>query len=220
MSAVLDHLVWATRSPVEDCDWFEQATGVRPVPGGAHPGFGTRNDLVGFRGQSQYLELLSSDPNQDIQGPMGERLQALEQGGLFHWAARHPDLDRVHQRALDQGMRSSGVMPLSRARPDGTLLEWKLVILGGHSHGGLMPFFIDWGDCPHPAAELPAAGELRRFELVTPEHRELRASLEAFDLEVTVNSGPQPNMRAELATARGDLLLTSSQPVLEGFVFA
>jgi hypothetical protein len=216
---ILDHIVWATNAPKADCDWFEQTTDVRPVPGGSHPGFGTRNDLMGLVGDKIYLELLSPDADQEPAGTLGEGLQALERGGLFHWAARHSDPENIHARAQEIGLDSSGVIPLSRRHPDGFLLEWKLVILSGHDHGGLLPFFIDWGDCPHPSGDLPSAGELTRFELVTPEEDQLRAILQALELDIEVKRGTEPAIIVELSNRGGKLKLPMSRPVLEGFAF-
>lgn len=219
MRACLDHIVWATNAPKADCDWFEQATGARPVPGGSHPGFGTRNDLVGLGGDQIYLELLSPDADQQLAGTLGEGLQVLDRGGLFHWAARHPDLEQVHNSALELGLDSSGVIPMSRQHTNGSLLEWKLVFISGHDHGGLLPFFIDWGACPHPSGELAQAGKLARFELVSPEADQLRAILQAFELNIDVKSGAEPGISVELSNHRGTLELPMSLPVLEGFVF-
>lgn len=219
MRPILDHIVWATNTPKSDCDWFEEKTGVRPLPGGSHPGFGTRNDLVGLTGDQVYLELLAPDTGQELPGTLGESLQTLQRGGLFHWAARHNDLEDIHARAQEIGLRSSGVIPLSRQHPGGFLLEWKLVMLSGHKHGGLLPFFIDWGSCPHPSGDLPSAGELIRFALVTPDTERLREHLRALELPVEVERGTKPGIIVELTNQRGELNLPMSRPVLEGFVF-
>ena len=46
---------------------FVELTGVQPVTGGIHPGFGTRNRLVSLA-PDVFFELIAPDPAQDITG--------------------------------------------------------------------------------------------------------------------------------------------------------
>lgn len=216
MQPTLDHLVWATGASEADCDWFAASTRARPVPGGAHPGFGTRNHLVGLDGDRLYLEILHPDYDQALSGTLGESLDQLQQGGMFHWAVRWSDLDAVHDRALELGIGSTGPIPLSRQRPDGVLLEWKLLFLKDHEFGGLLPFFIDWGDSEHPAGALPSAGSLAAFSLVSPDDKGLSELCTGFGLDVAVEQG-EPAIAVDLDVGGQRLELPMSKPVLGGF---
>ncbi len=93
--------------------------------GGEHPQMGTANRLVGL-GES-YLELLAGPP-----------VSALLDGGhdrLLGWMVRTDDIEADAERlGLD-------VTPMTRTRPDGVELSWRLA---GWGVRGPLPIFIQW----------------------------------------------------------------------------
>lgn len=175
----LDHLLYVG----PDLGALERAvlelSGVRAAAGGSHPGQGTRNALIGL-GPAAYLELMAPDPDQagpaagDVTGataPSTSRgtdpsapppftfLRAIGQARspqLLTWCARLRDAVSFTAavRALGFDAERFGG---SRLAPDGSVLRWDLVVVGGHAFGGCVPFFIDWLDSPHPAAGLGTA---------------------------------------------------------------
>ena len=90
----VDHLIWGSRDLEREIERVDEWTGVRPVPGGRHPGEGTRNAIVGL-GPGMYLELLGPDPEQPpLPRPRWLGLDTLVAPRLVTWAARSTDLER------------------------------------------------------------------------------------------------------------------------------
>jgi len=60
---LIDHLVYATPDLATTVGLLTDRLGTAPTPGGAHPGRGTRNALVGL-GDGAYLEIIGPDLEQ------------------------------------------------------------------------------------------------------------------------------------------------------------
>ncbi len=79
---------------------------------------------------------------------------------------------------------------MSRRRPDGTLLRWRLTD-GDTAHpSGLVPFLIDWGSSPHPSASGLPATPLLELSASTPDPEEIRPLLAAVATELPLVRGP------------------------------
>ncbi|MEV6948409.1 VOC family protein [Streptomyces sp. NPDC051172] len=186
----LDHLVLATPELAATVADFARRTGVTPAPGGSHVGFGTRNHLVSLGGSS-YLEIIGPDPEQA--GPKGPRpfdVDQLASARTVTWAISPPDLDAAVVEARARGYDPGPVRPMSRRRPDGTLLEWRLTD-GDTAHpSGLVPFLIDWGSSAHPTATGLPVTPLLSLSATAPDPDEIRPLLAAVGAELVVTEGP------------------------------
>lgn len=94
------------------------------------------------------------------------------------------------------------VLEGSRRRPDGVLLAWRLTDPFAPRMAGIVPFLIDWGATPHPAAGTQAEVELLDLGLVHPERERASKALAALG-QGPVEAGPEPRLRARLATPGG-----------------
>ncbi|MFK4145325.1 VOC family protein [Streptomyces sp. NPDC004065] len=187
--ARLDHLVLATPDLAATVADFARRTGVTPAPGGAHVGLGTRNHLVSLGG-ARYLEIIGPDPEQPA--PEGSRPFALERltgPRTVTWAVAVRDLDRAVATARARGHDPGGIREMSRRRPDGTVLRWRLTDGAGHP-SGLVPFLIDWGSSPHPAASGLPVTPLLALSASAPDPDELRPLLAAVDADLALTEGP------------------------------
>lgn len=186
----LDHLVLATPDLAATVADFARRTGVVPAPGGTHIGLGTRNHLVCLGGTS-YLEILGPDPEQRAPGqPRPFGVDDLTGPRTVTWAISPPDLDAAVAAALARGYDPGPVHPMSRRRPDGTLLKWRLTD-GDTAHpSGLVPFLIDWGTTPHPTtSDLPTT-PLLSLSATAPEPDELHPLLGAVGTDLPLTAGP------------------------------
>jgi Glyoxalase-like domain len=200
-AAGVDHLILGTRDLDEGIRQFEERTGVRPVFGGEHPGRGTRNALVSL-GDRHYIEILApqvSAADSDRVRP----LRAMADLTPMGWAVSVRDLDAARQRLGAAGFTLSEVMPGSRAKPDGRLLEWKTFEIGKPQIEGV-PFFIRWGDrTTHPSLDSPAGCRLERLRVVTPAADDLRRAFSALSLEMAVDTGAHGGLDITLRCPKG-----------------
>ncbi|GAA2296865.1 VOC family protein [Nonomuraea roseoviolacea subsp. roseoviolacea] len=203
----LDHLVYAVPDLLAGVEEFTGRTGVRPVRGGSHPG-GTANYLVGF-GPGAYLEIIGPDPEAGPDArPRAFGLETLTVPRLAAWAVRASDLETRVRLARERGYDPGEVAPLSRVRPDGVRLDWVLTRRDDPAQVRLVPFLIDWGRTPHPAASgLPRLG-LVSFAASHPDPESVRKDLAAVDAELEVSEGPEPALRAHLDTPNGPVTLS------------
>lgn len=148
----LDHVALWAPDLAAGAAAFGARFGVKVHPGGAHPGQGTRNALAGGP-QNTYLELLSSDPDQPEGGPLARRFASAEPFTPCLVAFASDDLDALAHRAAATGLTCDGPKSMERRTPNG-VLRWRLLFLFAQ-RWPCLPFFIDWGETPHPSLALP-----------------------------------------------------------------
>ncbi len=202
----VDHLIYATPDLTAGIEQIEELLGVRPDLGGQHPDYGTRNALLAL-GDETYLEIIAPDREQPE--PIRPRLfgmDELEGPVLVTWAAKATDLDRLTEAAGVSGTRLGDVKVGGRRQPDGTFLSWRITDPYMPREGGLVPFFIDWGDTPHPAAGTVKGGELLGVRAEHPEPDRVAGVLADLGLVLPVALGA-PTLIATIATRDGTIEL-------------
>jgi len=204
---LLDHLVYATPDLEETLKWFEATSGVRPLPGGIHPAWRTQNAILPLS-SSTYLEIVGPDHSAHGDPPTIFHLDSLSGPRLVTWAAKGRDLHTLAARARLRGIELGGPTSGSRQRLDGSRLTWNLTDPLQSRSDGVLPFFIDWGSSPHPAAMALPEITLTDLHAEHPDPLPLRAHLTVLGLDLRVEHGPFPRLLSSLMTPRGVLTLT------------
>jgi hypothetical protein len=200
-AAHVDHLILGTRDLDEGIRRFEERTGVRPMVGGEHPGRGTRNALVSL-GPGLYIEILAPQATAPDSGAAAQ-LRALTDLTPFGWAVFVRDVEAARRRLSDAGFGLSEIKPGSRARPDGSLLQWKTFEIEKPPLAGV-PFFIRWGDgTTHPSKDAPGECRLERLRIFSSDAAALRRVFTSLALDVAVEAGEGGAMDVTLSCPKG-----------------
>jgi hypothetical protein len=205
----IDHVILPARTLDEAASWMLEAHGLASVPGGRHEGHGTWNRIVPLG--DAYLELLAVvDPTEAATSPLGRWVLTVADhppviSGL---CLRTDDADAVAARL---GLEP---VPMTRRRPDGAVLSWRLV---GYdlmlSHG--LPFFVEWDVSPadHPGR----ASVQHRVEptgwmevTLTGDPATLRRHLGDHDMPVDIVDGPPGVARIRVGTETGAFELVAN----------
>jgi hypothetical protein len=203
----VDHLVYAAPDLDQAAEMLEGLLGVRAAMGGSHAGEGTRNALLAL-GPRAYLEILAPDPGQPPPArPRWFGIDDLRAPRLAAWAASAPDLGGIAARALREGIALGPVVSGSRRRPDGSRLSWRFTDPHFLPEGGVLPFFLDWGDSPHPAASAPPGARLARLRAEHPEPARIENALARLGVPLPVGEGPRPALVATIEGAKGEFEL-------------
>ncbi|MGI9596350.1 MAG: VOC family protein [Acidimicrobiales bacterium] len=204
--AELDHLIFASRDVDEGVRIIEDLTGARAVAGGPHVGLGTHNYLLTFD-ERTYFEIIGIDPSQPEPSrarPFG--LDERDGPGLAGYAI-HPtggeSLEDVVAMMTAAGYDPGTIADMSRAKPDGDVISWRLTTGGdsGEASQGALPFAIDWGRQPSPAASLPSMGRLAALTVTHPDES-TRAKAASLGMATEVVAGPA-RLTASVETANG-----------------
>ncbi|MGH7729980.1 MAG: VOC family protein [Candidatus Eiseniibacteriota bacterium] len=205
--ARVDHIIFATPDVDDTADRLTTTLGVRTVPGGKHPEWGTRNALLAL-GERTYLEIIGPDREalpQEPPRPFG--LDTITAPRLVTWAVAGRALERLVSQALANGVDLGEVQHRTRRRPDDVLLGWRMTELEAPRADGIIPFFIDWGETPHPATTAPRGGALVGLRARHPDAANVQAMLRSLGLAIEVESGEAPELIATIETRRGELEL-------------
>ena len=212
--AQLDHLIITVPDLEAGVAAVEEATGVRAVPGGSHPGRGTANFLLGLaptgwpEGAHTYLEILGPDLQQEkpADGTLPLDAHLATEPTLQTWAIHPPAFLAKVAAANTAGIDFGEVQDMARDTAEGDRLEWRLTTRSPLPHEGAQPFLIDWGESVHPAeAALPTL-ELLEFRVESPEPEAAQQVLEVLGAgDTTVVEGSDCRLRAQLRGPGGVL---------------
>jgi len=182
---------------------MEELLGARLSPGGVHPDWGTRNFLASL-GPTVYLEVIGPDPEHGGPASLLWGLGEMDAPRLVTWSATGVDLRELTRRAAAAGVALGEVRSGGRDTPGGRRLTWTLTDPDTVLADGVVPFFIDWGDTPHPASTASPGGTLLELRGVHPDAVSVRQTLEVLGIvDVAVDTSNAPGLVARIETPGG-----------------
>ncbi|MEJ2085175.1 MAG: VOC family protein [Acidobacteriota bacterium] len=199
----IDHLIYGAPDLEVTVAALEDRFGVRASKGGSHPGEGTRNALYSL-GAGVYLEILAIDPDQpDPNRPRWLGIDDLEQPRILTWVAKGSNLGRLVVQAAEEGVHLGPVLAGSRHQSDGSNLHWHVTDPHVTVADGIVPFFIDWRDTPHPSQSAAKGLVLKELRGEHPDVGGTRQTLQTLGLKLPVDAGATAALIATLDTPRG-----------------
>jgi len=202
----IDHVIFIVDDLDAASDALMRNHGLASVAGGRHAGHGTANRIVPL--VDSYLELMGVvDRTEAEASPMGRWAMAQTAAGL-HPAALCLRTDDADAEGARLGLEP---VAMTRTRPDGVVLSWRLV--GANEMFGplRLPFFIQWDDLAlHPGRSTAPHGVvpngIASIEL-TGDRRRIEERLGRDDLPIVVGDGEPGVRRVVVATEMGEIAL-------------
>ena len=204
---LIDHLVYATPDVDQSISELEARFGIRASLGGQHAGKGTRNALLAL-GPRTYLEIVGPDHAQPK--PASARwfeIDTLATPRLVTWAVHGSALTQLAESAARNNVHIGDVLDGNRTRPDGVQLHWEYTNPRTMLGDGLVPFFIDWGVSPHPAAQAAQGLTLAELRAAHPSPDHVVRMLDVLKILIPVTKASAPALCAIIDGPNGQVEL-------------
>ena len=104
---------------------------------------------------------------------------------------------------MRDGIPLGKVAPASRRRPDGVELAWHSTDSQAVVADGIVPFFIDWGQSPHPAQSAARGATLVALRAEHPDAKNVEKMLEKLGLALPVRTAARAALIATIDCPRG-----------------
>ena len=205
----IDHIVYSVFDLDKSIAKLEELLGVRPIFGGYHKTFGTKNALINL-GKGIYLELLAADStNTEVQKPRWMGVDALKEEQVTRWALKSDSLEN-DSLALKKYNRQMGqIAKGSRNAANGSLLEWELIMPLALPEVEIVPFILDWGASGiHPQTLLPEMGcELLELYGTHPNPELYTAIFKALGTSFRIAKSSEIRLKLVIKTPKGIIKL-------------
>jgi hypothetical protein len=119
------------------------------------------------------------------------------------WAANTTTIDEAASEALHHGVALGRVTAGARQTTNGTMLRWRFTDPTVVIEDGLVPFLIDWGTSPHPAASAPVGAALASLCAEHPEPARIERALAALRAPIPVRAAKRSALVATIIGAHG-----------------
>lgn len=203
----IDHIVYAVSNLEESIAAFEKKLGVRPIFGGYHTTFGTKNALVNL-GHHVYLELLAVDElNTKVSPPRWMGVDLLTKNQITRWAITSNTLEKDSQVLQKYKPKMGSIQSGSRNTTDGFVLQWQLIMPLPAPEVELVPFVLDWSETEkHPAELLPNMGcQFVEIYGTHPNAKELTGVLNELNCGMKIQKADRISLRLVINTPKGTI---------------
>lgn len=150
MSFQFDHLVHFVEDPKKVIERLKE-NGIHAAEGGVHQNRGTYNALSYF--DLSYIEFLSTYDRKLVEQTKHLKYSLMEtvvqkqfKEGFARFAVRTTNIEEAAERFREKGLEVYGPVPLSRKRPDESVINWKLLYVGKPNEELALPFIIQWDE--------------------------------------------------------------------------
>jgi len=155
-------------------------------------------------GPTSYLEIIGPDPEQPAPPrPRAFGIDGLKAPRLARWIVKGQNLEQLAAVASRKGIPLGEVTDGKRQRPDGVLLTWRYTDPLVDLADGFVPFFIDWGESPHPASTAAKGLTLIALRGEHPDAARVAKLLTQLGLDLPLRTGPTPALIATIDSPRG-----------------
>jgi len=207
---MIDHILLLVADLLDYQTRFEEVTQVAPTYGGVHPSARASNALVDM-GNGTYLEIIG--PALDgTEGPLTETLKQLDEPRLSWFAIRSEDLEQDIVRLEAAGFTHSGINEIEFESELRSKISYSGVVAVNHEWGDQMPFFINWGDTPHPTTTSAGGLEMTSFTVFHPDAQALTKVYNELNVGVAVEEAAVPGFRLTFSSPGGDVVYESNTP--------
>ncbi|WP_174615723.1 VOC family protein [Virgibacillus ihumii] len=143
----LDHIILASKDPKQAAEAFANKHNVTVLEGGKHEDWGTYNYLAYFSNDCylEWLGIFDEDLAGKSENPLIDQLVRTlhsDVEGAIQYALRTNAMDDYLGHFHQHDVSFTGPIAASRNRPDGSLLEWRMLFPQAEiiRH----PFLIEW----------------------------------------------------------------------------
>lgn len=209
MSGTVDHIVYGVPDLQVATNQFSGILGIVPAPGGKHPLLGTENTLFSLGGR-QYFEILGPSRGTAELQPFAAALAKKSRPDILTFAVESNNLEEVVRVAGEMGFETSGITDGARRTPDGKVLNYRSVLIISEEFGGLLPFFIDWGESPHPGVTSTKGARLVEVNVLHPKVEQLARIYKRLGINVSVKTGLEAAIVTSIKSETGSIVLIGS----------
>lgn len=181
----LDHIIISAHDPEKSARKFAKKHSIQITKGGEHPDWGTYNYLAYFQNNT-YIEWIGINDIKiatESKNPLIEQVVEALTNNIerpIQYALRTKEMDLYIEQMDAIKFAYTGPFSGSRGRPDGSVLEWRMLFpICPTTHP--LPFLIEWGDTPNAPTD-PELTNQQAITSITDERKNVEAFKTAFHL--------------------------------------